>query len=199
MSKVLVLYSSPIQSEKSISTLLTKKFVELYKKNNENDQIKELDLNELEMARLSQTSKNMPKTYSEELSNKYINLLKETDKLIISCPMINFNVPVVLKNFLDRIAVANKTFSYKYSAKGGSIGLLDNLTVKIIATQGAPEGWYQWAGHTSFLEGIWNFFGAKLSPTILVAGTKVKPYFEMQPQEIVEDNIKLLEKHAKNF
>ncbi|MBN4089673.1 FMN-dependent NADH-azoreductase [Mycoplasma enhydrae] len=199
MSKILVLYSSPIQPKNSISTLLTKKFVELYKTNHQNEEIIELDLNDLEMATTCQTSKNMPETYSEELSNKYINLLKEADKLIISCPMINFNVPAVLKNFLDRIAVANKTFSYKYSTKGGSVGLLDNLVIKIIATQGAPDGWYQWASHTSFLKGIWNFFGAKVSPTILISGTKIKPYIDMTAAEIVEENIGLLKQHIDEF
>ncbi|SYV89926.1 FMN-dependent NADH-azoreductase, partial [Metamycoplasma alkalescens] len=141
MAKVLVLYSSPLNKGKSISCFATKKFIEEYKKNNPDDEIKELNLNDLEMARTGMNANNFSNFFDEEFSNKYIEMLKSIDKLVISAPMINFNVPSVLKTFIDRVAVANKTFSYKYSKKGGAIGLLDHLKVQIIATQGAPLGW----------------------------------------------------------
>ncbi|PZW01468.1 FMN-dependent NADH-azoreductase [Metamycoplasma auris] len=117
MAKVLVLYSSPLNNMKSISTLAAKKFIEEYKNINQNDEIIEFDLNNLEMAQSGMNSNNFGNFFNEDLSNKYIELLKEVNKVVISSPMINFNVPTVLKTFIDRIAVANKTFSYKYSKK----------------------------------------------------------------------------------
>jgi len=138
MNKVIVLYSSPVNKDISISTYLTKKFVEQYKLNNKDDEIIEFDLNDLDLNQQYQNSNNMSDFFKNQLNDKYINLLKEANKLIIGAPMINFNIPVTLKNFIDHIAIANKTFSYKYSKKGDAIGLLNNLDVQIIATQGAP-------------------------------------------------------------
>ncbi|WP_330463661.1 FMN-dependent NADH-azoreductase [Metamycoplasma gateae] len=199
MSKILVLYSSPIVEEKSVSTTATKYFLNEYKKNNSNDEIIELDLNDLEMSNNSMNSNNFSVFYNEEFSNKYIELLKDINKVVISAPMINFNVPTVLKSFIDRIAVANKTFSYKYASKGSSIGLLNNLKVQIIATQGAPLGWYQWASHISYLEGVWNFLGATLNETILIDGTKTEPFIKMAAEEVVETKKDIIKKIASVF
>ncbi|BAP39564.1 FMN-dependent NADH-azoreductase [Metamycoplasma canadense] len=199
MNKVLVLYSSPLPGEKSISSLATKEFIKEYKKNNLNDEIIEFDLNNLEMSINSMNSNNFSSFYNEDLSNKYIEILKETNKLIIAAPMINFNVPTVLKNFIDRVAVANKTFSYKYAKKGSSIGLLNNLKVQIIATQGAPVGWYTWASHVSYLEGVWDFFGASLAKTLLIDGIKVEPFISQKPEEIIETKKDLIISSALVF
>ncbi|ENY68735.1 Acyl carrier protein phosphodiesterase [Metamycoplasma auris 15026] len=199
MAKVLVLYSSPLNNMKSISTLSAKKFIEEYKKINPNDEIIEFDLNNLEMAQCGMNSNNFGNFFNEDLSNKYIELLKEVNKVVISSPMINFNVPTVLKTFIDRIAVANKTFSYKYSKKGASIGLLSNLKVQIIATQGAPYGWYLWANHISYLEGIWNFLGAEVAKSIRIDGTKVEPYVSMDPSDVIKDKEKEIKEAAEAF
>ncbi|WP_369085869.1 FMN-dependent NADH-azoreductase [Metamycoplasma spumans] len=199
MAKVLVLYGSPLPKEYSVSTAVLDYFVNKYKELNPNDEIITLDLNNEEMALVSQSSNNMMNTYNEELSGKYIDLLKTVDKVIMNAPMINYNVPVTIKNFFDRISVPDKTFSYKYSKSGGSIGLLDNLKVQVLATQGAPLGWYAWASHVSFLEGIWNFLGAKLNPTFLYHGVKVAPLNEKTPADLVELRKSELDELAKSF
>ncbi len=49
MNKVIVLYSSPVNKDISISTYLTKKFVEQYKISNKDDEIIEFDLNDLDL------------------------------------------------------------------------------------------------------------------------------------------------------
>lgn len=197
MAKVLIIYGSVIPRENSISTKMLDLFVDEHKRNNINDEIKILDLNNEDMYSL--TDKNFKLFYSEENSDKYINLLKSVDKVVMNAPMINFNIPTIIKAFFDRIAVANKTFSYKYASKGSSIGLLNNLKVQIIATQGAPLGWYPWASHINYLEGMWKFLGANLSESILLAGTKVEPLNKMQPQEIIETISKEIIKKASIF
>ncbi|MGX9394992.1 FMN-dependent NADH-azoreductase [Mycoplasma sp. 1781] len=199
MANVLVLYSSPISKEKSVSSAITKSFVEEYKKINKNDEIVELDLNELEMATHPMNSNNFSDFFNDELSGRYIDILKKTNKLIISAPMINFNVPAVLKNFIDRICVANKTFSYKYAKKGSSIGLLSNLKVQIIASQGAPCDWYPWASHISYLEGIWNFLGAEVSETLLIDATKVEPFNSYSIEQIIKNKINKIKERVMNF
>ncbi|SYV96820.1 FMN-dependent NADH-azoreductase, partial [Mycoplasmopsis edwardii] len=53
--------------------------------------------------------------------------------------MINFTVPTVVKNFFDGIAVPDKTFSYRLSKDGNPVGLLNNLNVIFVTTQGGPQ------------------------------------------------------------
>ncbi|QCZ36535.1 FMN-dependent NADH-azoreductase [Mycoplasma nasistruthionis] len=138
------------------------------------------------------TSKNFPAYYQEIDSDKWINLLKETDTLVITMPMINFGPTAVVKNFIDSISVANKTFSYKYSKKGDAIGFLTNLKVVIVASQGAPEGWYTWGNHVSWLEGTFKFLGVKEVEVLRHFGTKVAPLSETSPQDtpqLIEEKI----------
>lgn len=199
MNKVIVLYSSPVNKDISISTYLTKKFVEQYKLHNKNDEIIEFDLNDLDLNQQYQNSNNMSDFFKNELNDKYINLLKEANKLIIGAPMINFNIPVTLKNFIDHIAIANKTFSYKYSKKGDAIGLLNNLDVQIIATQGAPLDWYPFASHYKFLEGFWNFVGANVKESIIIHSVKIAENIEKTKEEFYEENKALIELKAKEL
>lgn len=115
MAKVLIIYGSVIPRENSISTKMLDLFVDEYKRNNINDEIKILDLNNEDMYSL--TDKNFKLFYSEENSDKYINLLKSVDKVVMNAPMINFNIPTIIKAFFDRIAVENKHFHINTQAK----------------------------------------------------------------------------------
>ena len=199
MNKVIVLYSSPVNKDISISTYLTKKFVEQYKLNNKDDEIIEFDLNDLDLNQQYQNSNNMSDFFKNQLNDKYINLLKEANKLIIGAPMINFNIPATLKNFIDHIAIANKTFSYKYSKKGDAKGLLDNLKVQIITTQGAPEDWYLFSSHATYLNGLWKFLGANVMKTIKICGLKTQEFSSKTHEEIFELNKDKILEAAKNF
>ncbi|AXE60569.1 FMN-dependent NADH-azoreductase [[Mycoplasma] phocae] len=199
MSKIIVIYGSPIEENLSISTMLTKRYVEEYKKAHPMDEIQELNLNDLDMSTNLLTSKNKVNFFNEKDSDFYIELLKKADKVIMNSPMINFNVPATIKTFFDRIAVANKTFSYKYAKKGAAIGLLDNLKIQIIATQGAPLGWYPWASHINYLEGIWKFLGAEVSETIILAGVKANPLKNYTMEELLESKLSEIIEKASNF
>ncbi len=138
--KILVIISSMVPSEKSYSIELANRFIKYYKKYNKNDEIEVLDLNKIDIAEKNITSNNFSNFLNTNDTDKYINQLKSIDKLVFTTPMINFNITSVAKNYLDHILVANKTFSYKYSKKGDAIGLLTNLKVQILTTQGAPFG-----------------------------------------------------------
>ncbi|QMT98373.1 FMN-dependent NADH-azoreductase [Mycoplasma tullyi] len=197
MSKVLFINASPVANEASFSYQLAKTFEAEYLKLNPSDQVEWLDLNELDKGSMTLTSKNSKEHFKDENVDPLINQIKSVDKLVVIAPMTNFNYPATLKNWLDKICVANKTFSYKYSKKGGSVGLMDHLKVMIINTQGAPEGWYAFADVTVLLRGVFEFIGAKVD-AIKVAGTKVE-YLNKQPSEIVAPNLALIKEKAKNF
>ncbi|MGY6172122.1 FMN-dependent NADH-azoreductase [Candidatus Mycoplasma pogonae] len=171
--RVLVIRSTFMPREKSFSDGAVDLFLKYYQTKNPGDEIIELNLNDVSAGTISMNSHNFGTYFNEEDSFKYIEQLKSVDKVIFATPMTNFNVSAVAKNYLDHIAVADKTFSYKYSKKGDAIGLLTNLKVQIITSQGAPLGWYPWGNHTEFLRGMWNFLGTNVVEPILIAGTKV--------------------------
>lgn len=199
MSKVLVLNGSVISSEKSNSLEMARVFLEEYKKVNPKDEIIELNLNKLVVGTNTLTTETFGTYWNEDEGMKYINQLKEVDKVLVIAPMYNFHVSGMLKNYIDHVALANQTFSYKYATKGASIGLLDKLKVQILATQGAPKGWYPWGDHTAYLKGTWEFLGSTVAEPILLAGVKVEPLGTQSPKEIVSTIIPQLIEAAKKF
>ncbi|PTD30958.1 FMN-dependent NADH-azoreductase [Mycoplasma leachii] len=199
MSKVLVLKTTAQADEVSNSVALTNRFLEEYKKFNPDDEIIIVDLNKDEVGTSILTSETFPTFYQQEVTKKYINLLKSVDKLVISCPMYNFSTPVTLKSFIDHVSVANETFSYKYSKKGDAIGLITNLKAQILGVQGAPLGWYPWGQHTQYVEGAMRFLGIDFNKTVLLAGVKVAPLLQLTPAQRVETIIDEVIQAAKTF
>ncbi|MGX9358514.1 FMN-dependent NADH-azoreductase [Mycoplasma sp. 128] len=197
MNKVLVILSS-VNGQKSITNQMAKVFVNKYQQLNPQDEVQYLDLNELEAAKQSLNKQNFVQFFGSE-SDELINQLKSVNKVVITAPMYNFNIPATLKNYLDRVLVANKTFSYKYSKKGDAVGLLDHLKVQILATQGAPLGWYEWGNHVKYLEGTFKFVYAELNESFLIDGTKVGELATKSAQEVVAMHQNEIEKLASQF
>ncbi|MCP8466392.1 FMN-dependent NADH-azoreductase [Pseudomonas sp. ZM23] len=79
------------------------------------------------------------------------------DAIIIGAPMYNFSIPSQLKAWIDRIAVAGKTFRY---TENGPVGLAGGKKVIIVSTAGGihagqPTG----VAHENYLELVLNFLG----------------------------------------
>ncbi|MHA3786022.1 FMN-dependent NADH-azoreductase [Mycoplasma sp. Z244C] len=184
MQKILFIDGHVIPSKNSVShkilDLLETKYQE-----DETNIIERIDLNDTKLATTFMSSNNFSTYWNDVESDQWIEKVKNTDVLVISNPMINFSSSALVKNFIDAIAVANKTFSYKYSSKGDAIGLLTNLKkVIIVSTQGAPDGWYPWGDHAKWLEGTFKFLGAQDVQHIKWYGTKVKPTSEIKLDEL---------------
>ncbi|MGZ9762790.1 FMN-dependent NADH-azoreductase [Mycoplasma sp. 5912] len=186
MQKILLLDGNLINKDHSSYTGDTMDYLET-KFKSEGKDVKRFDLNETH-GDIFLTKKTYPDYWKQIDSDKWINLLKETDLVVISTSMINFAASVVVKNFIDSVSLADKTFSYKYSKKGEAIGLLDHLNVLIIASQGAPQDWYQWGSHVSWLEGTWKFLGAKNVQIYRINGTKVKPISDEKATVYVDNH-----------
>ncbi|PPE04835.1 FMN-dependent NADH-azoreductase [Entomoplasma ellychniae] len=199
MSKILVINGSVTPSQNSVSQELGRRFLEEYKKNNVNDEIIHLDLHKEVVGNNTLSQENFATYWSETEGMKFINQLKEVDKLIIIAPMYNFNISGLLKNYIDHVALANQTFSYKYSKKGDAIGLLDHLKVQILSSQGAPKGWYPWGDHVAYLQGTWNFMGGKVADPILLAGVKTEPLSALTPSKMVDSIQEEIIKKAAKF
>jgi FMN-dependent NADH-azoreductase len=82
------------------------------------------------------------------------------DIVVVGAPMYNFSIPTQLKAWIDRLAIAGRTF--RYSEKGVE-GLAGGKTVIIASSRG---GVYSEGAPTAFLDhqetylrAVFNFFG----------------------------------------
>lgn len=130
MSKVLHIISSP-RSQRSKSIDLADKIIE---KRNLNVDI--LNVNDFEIPFVTNGVVNCFFGYTQyqdlsdadkkivDLSNKFIDQLKQYDELIISTPMWNFWFPAILKAYFDLVTRFWVTFNV---IDGNYVALLDNI------------------------------------------------------------------------
>ena len=98
------------------------------------------------------------------------------DIVIIGAPMYNFTIPSQLKSWIDRIAVAGKTFSY---GPEGVKGLAGGKRIVIALSRGnfygagAPAAVYE---HTeTYLRGLFGFIGVTDIEVIVAEGIGAGP------------------------
>ncbi|MFJ3259690.1 FMN-dependent NADH-azoreductase [Pseudomonas sp. NPDC086581] len=95
--------------------------------------------------------------HEADLGEKSIEEFLGADAIVIGAPMYNFSIPSQLKAWIDRIAVAGKTFRY---TENGPEGLAGGKKVIIVSTAGGihagrPSG----IAHENYLELVLNFLG----------------------------------------
>lgn len=84
------------------------------------------------------------------LSEQVLNEFLVADAVVIGAPMYNFSIPSQLRAWIDRIAVAGKTF--KYGANGPE-GLAGGKKVVIVSTAGGKHaGTPTAAAHEDYLK-----------------------------------------------
>ena len=79
------------------------------------------------------------------------------DTIVLGAPMYNFNVPTQLKAWVDRVAVAGKTFRY---TEAGPEGLAGGRRVIVAISRGGfytPDNVFEHV--ESYLKGFFNFIG----------------------------------------
>jgi FMN-dependent NADH-azoreductase len=91
-----------------------------------------------------------------------------SDTIVIGAPMYNFGVPSQLKAWIDRIAIAGKTFRYGVNGPEGLAG--GRRVVVALARGGIYSGSSPAAAFEhveTYLRGVFNFIG--LEPEFLIA------------------------------
>ena len=79
------------------------------------------------------------------------------DTVVIGAPMYNFTIPTQLKAWLDRLAVAGRSFRY---TEAGPEGLLGGKRVIVaLASGGAYEDGNPFEHQKSYLKAFFNFLG----------------------------------------
>lgn len=90
---------------------------------------------------------------AEQLLQQFL----DTDVLVIGAPMYNFGIPSTLKAWIDRIAVAGRTFRY---TETGPVGLAGGKQVIIASGRGSIFGENNAADfQEAYLRQIFGFLG----------------------------------------
>ena len=174
MAKVLVIeaYLGWAENQKSLLLYAQKKFLDAYKQLHPADEIVYLDLNQETKLETVLTTKNI-NCFWDAKSQHYINLITQTDKIIISTNMINFTISPILRNFFDNILIPEKTFSYDNSGK--SCGLLNpQIKAQLILVQGDVFDAYPFANFDGWLKQTLHFMGIEKIQVLLFDGANTK-------------------------
>ncbi|WP_342244513.1 FMN-dependent NADH-azoreductase [Pseudomonas sp. OTU5201] len=95
--------------------------------------------------------------HEAELGESTLNEFLAADAIVIGAPMYNFTIPTQLKAWIDRIAVAGKTFHY---TENGPEGLAVGKKVVIVSTSGGIHaGQASGQAHEDYLKLVLNFLG----------------------------------------
>ncbi|ABM03072.1 (Acyl-carrier-protein) phosphodiesterase [Psychromonas ingrahamii 37] len=111
---------------------------------------------EIAMAMRSPEQLNDKQRDALALSDKLISELVASDLLVIAAPMYNFMIPTQLKNWIDLVARAGKTFSY---TEQGPQGLISGTRAIIVTTRGGMHKEQGTDQQVPYLKTVLNFMG----------------------------------------
>ncbi|MGC5698709.1 FMN-dependent NADH-azoreductase [Pseudomonas sp. NFXW11] len=95
--------------------------------------------------------------HEAQLSAQALEEFLAADAVVVAAPMYNFTIPTQLKAWIDRIAVAGKTFRY---TEAGPEGLCGGKKVIVVSTSGGLHvGQATGVGHEDYLRVLFGFFG----------------------------------------
>jgi FMN-dependent NADH-azoreductase len=127
-SMIILHVDSSINGEKSVSRLVSRSVVDQLMARNPDAEIVRRDLATEPLAHLQLDALAESAVVDEFLA---------ADVIVVGAPMYNFAIPSQLKAWIDRIAVAGKTFSY--TAKG-PVGLAGGRKLIIASSRGGVFG-----------------------------------------------------------
>ena len=144
---------SSINGENSASRALTDSIVEQLKSANWGEQLVTRDLVANPLPHL---------TFEAFADSSVLDEFLAADIVVIGAPMYNFTVPSQLMAWIDRIAIAGKTFHY---TANGPEGLVKNKRVIVALARGGFYGEGAPAAPLEHLEtylrGVFNFIGVE--------------------------------------
>lgn len=107
------------------------------------------------------------------------------DIVVVGAPMYNFAIPSQLKAWVDRLAVAGKTFRY---TETGSQGLVGDKQVLIASSRGGfygPETTLAQVDHQeSYLRAVFGFFGISNLVFFRVEGASISEVVRPGPSPL---------------
>ena len=129
---------------------------------------------------LSGTSLALADAEEAAMANAALDEFLSADVIVIGVPMYNFGIPSQLKAWIDRVAVAGKTFRYTAEGPQGLVG------GKKVIVAGSYGGFHPADGGSNFIEPylrfVFGFFGIDDVEFITAEGLSVSP--EQRAQSI---------------
>ena len=140
---------SSISGETSVSRILTRSITDQLAAANPEAAVIERDLVAAPLAHLTERGQDA-------------DVLEEflaADTVVIGAPMYNFSVPSQLKAWIDRIAVAGKTFQYGANGPEGLAG--DKRVIVAVSRGGFYEAGNSFEHVEAYLKPFFNFIGVE--------------------------------------
>lgn len=148
---------SSILGENSASRAISAEIVARLRQRNRGVSVTRVDLDAEPLPHLSATSLARTDATEAARAERAMTDFLAADIVVIGAPMYNFSIPSTLKAWIDRVAVAGKTF--RYTANGPE-GLAKGKRAFLAITQG---GVHELGGasehHESYLRFVLGFLG----------------------------------------
>ena len=139
---------SSITGENSVSRVLTRSIVDQLAAANPKAAIVERDLVNQPLDHL---------TLAAFADSTILDEFLEADTVVIGAPMYNFTISSQLKAWIDRIAVAGKTFRYTESGPEGLAG--DKRVIVAVSRGGFYDQGHAFEHVKAYLKPMFNFLG----------------------------------------
>jgi FMN-dependent NADH-azoreductase len=123
------------------------------------------------------------------LGNQMLEDFLAADIVVIGAPMYNFGIPSQLKAWIDRIAVAGKTFRY---GANGPEGLAGGKRVIIASSRGGMyvEGPFAAFDHQeTYLRAVFGFIGVTDLTFVRAEGVAISPENKEQALKSAQSSI----------
>lgn len=125
-----------------------------------------------------------------KLGGDVLNELLAADTIVIGAPMYNFGISSQLKAWVDRIAIAGKTFRY---TEKGPVGLLTGKKAIVALTRGGfygpDSGMSAFEHQESHLKAVFTFIGITDVSFVLAEGVNISPEQKAQSLAKAADSI----------
>jgi FMN-dependent NADH-azoreductase len=164
---------SSILGEGSASRTLTREIVDRFQAARPDTEVTYLDLAAEELPHLSPRSLARADAREAARDEQALAQFLAADVVVVGAPMYNFGIPSQLKAWIDRIAVAGKTF--RYGPKGPE-GLAGAKQVIVAIARGGvyPAGSPAEFGE-SYLKHLFGFLGVRDLTFVRAEGLKISP------------------------
>lgn len=138
---------SSISGETSVSRILTRSITDQLAAASPEAAVIERDLVAAPLAHLTERGQDA------DVLEEFLS----ADTVVIGAPMYNFSVPSQLKAWIDRIAVAGKTFQYGANGPEGLAG--DKRVIVAVSRGGFYEAGNSFEHVEAYLKPMFNFLG----------------------------------------
>ncbi|MFZ1098841.1 MAG: FMN-dependent NADH-azoreductase [Steroidobacteraceae bacterium] len=164
---------SSILGEGSASRTLTREIVDRFQAARPDTEVTYLDLATEGLPHFSQRSLARADERDAARDEQALAQFLAADVVVLGAPMYNFTIPSQLKAWIDRIAVAGKTFRYGPNGPEGLAG--DKQVIVAIARGGIyPAGSPAEFGE-SYLRHLFGFLGVRDLTFVRAEGLKISP------------------------